>query len=202
MPSAEIDNQYFWQAVFECYDRQDELPDLHGFLHVTDNGILSEWCDRVLGRSATAGETTQIRQRFLQLLQTAPPEHFRPIAGVQRWLQAVQDCSHVFAGIATGGWAHSARLKLQLSGLDRFELPLASSDDAIARTRIMQIAARKVHKLHGIEDAAISYVGDGVWDLQASHALDWTFIGIAKGQQADRLRSAGAHAIKADFTPT
>ena len=44
MPSAEIDNLCFWEAVFECYGQRDGLPDLHHFKHVTDTGILEEWC--------------------------------------------------------------------------------------------------------------------------------------------------------------
>jgi len=202
MPSAEIDNQCFWQAVFECYNLHDALPDLHGFTHVTDSGILSEWCPRFLGRQATCEETARIRLRFLQLLQTAAsrqPELFSPIAGVENWLQAVADHPHVFAGIATGGWDHSARLKLSLSGLDRFKLPLASSDDAIARTEIMQVATRRVQEAHLLEDMLISYVGDGTWDLQASRSLQWGFIGIASGHQAQRLRAAGAEYIWPDF---
>jgi phosphoglycolate phosphatase-like HAD superfamily hydrolase len=203
MPSAEIDNQCFWQAVFECYDLHGALPDLHGFKYVTDTGILREWCIRKLDRSATSEETRQIRQRFSQLLQNASSRHpgyFSPLAGVEDWLQAVQDNPHVFAAIATGGWEHSARLKLSVSGLDRFELPLASSDDADARTKIMQIAARQVRELHAVEGAVISCVGDGTWDLQASRLLNWTFIGIASGVQAERLRKAGAGYVQADFT--
>lgn len=203
IPSAEIDNQCFWQAVFEQFDRSGPTPDLHDFSYVTDSGILHEWCSLELGRTASAAETRQIRQRFLQLLEQASnqrPAHFRPLAGVRDWLQAVQDTPHVFAGIATGGWEHSARLKLELSGLASFELPLASSDDAISRTDIMLIAAGLVRKLHGIDDAELTYVGDGAWDLQASQALDWGFVGIASGQQASRLRKAGASHVQTDFT--
>ncbi len=203
MPSAEIDNQCFWQAVFECFNLHGAPPDLHGFKHVTDSGVLSEWCTREWGRCATSDETRQIRQRFLQLLQNSADRqggHFSPIAGVEDWLQAVQDSPHVFAAIATGGWDHSARLKLSLSGLDRFELPLASSDDAISRTEIMQIAARRVQELYPQEDVVTSYVGDGTWDLQASRLLDWRFIGIASGVRAELLRKAGASYVQADFT--
>ena len=200
MPSAEIDNQCFWQAVFECYDFNGELPDLHSFEHVSDSGILQEWCRRELGRNATTPETSQIRQRFLQFLQSAPDKHFKPLAGVESWLQKVEDSPGIFAAIATGGWRHSARLKLKKSGLDRFKLALASSDDAIERTKIMQIAAGKLAKSQRLEHALISYVGDGVWDLQASQALNWNFIGIASGDQAQRLKTAGADFIYADFT--
>ena len=202
MPSAEIDNECFWQAVFDCFGERATLPELHGFKHVTDSGILDEWCKRELDRSPHAQETRHIRQRFLQLLKTASnrqPQHFSPLPGVRTWLETVRDNHNVHAGIATGGWEHSARLKLQLAGLDRFNLPLASSDDAISRTEIMQIAARKIsgHQLEN--NAAFTYVGDGVWDLQASQKLHWGFIGIASGIRAIELKQAGAIHIQSDF---
>lgn len=203
MPSAEVDDQCYWQAVFECFGQHRPLPDLSGFRHVTDSGILTQWCVQVLGRKPTTDETRQIKQRFLQLLQDASelhPEHFYPLAGVEDWLQAVEDDPYLFAAIATGGWNHTARLKLKLSGLDRFALPLASSDDAVARTEIMQIAAGQVQQLHELEATVICYVGDRIWDLQASRELDWSFIGIAGGLAAERLRNSGAAYIHADFT--
>jgi len=203
MPSAPIDNACYWEAVFACFGKQGALPDLHGFKHVTDTGILNEWCTRELGRPPRAQEITQIKQHFLQLLQAAwqhQPHHFSPLPGVVNWLQAVEKAQHVHAGIATGGWGHSARLKLKLSGLDRFKLPLASSDDAEARTAIMQVAAQKITGQPPADDAVYTYVGDGVWDFDASHDLGWEFIGIAHGENAARLKQAGATHVSADFS--
>lgn len=202
MPSAEIDNECFWQAVFGCFGERDTLPDLHGFKHVSDSGILDEWCVRELGRSPLPEETGQIRQHFLKLLESAwirQPEYFSPLPGVGKWLEAVRENNNVYAGIATGGWGHSARLKLKLSGLDRFDLPLASSDDAVERTAIMQIAARRTLRHQAENKDAFTYVGDGLWDLQASQELGWGFIGIAGEEQATQLKLAGATCIQANF---
>jgi phosphoglycolate phosphatase-like HAD superfamily hydrolase len=202
MPSAGIDNECFWQAVFSCFGDRDSLPEPGEFRHVTDSGILDEWCTRELGRSASVEETRQIRLRFLQLLNSASirqPSHFSPLPGVVNWLEAVYENSNVYAGIATGGWGHSARLKLELSGLDRFDLSLASSDDAISRTKIMQIAAQKTLLNQPKDNPVITYVGDGTWDLQASQTLNWNFIGIASGVRAAELKQAGAVCILDDF---
>ena len=202
MPSAKIDNECFWKAVFVCYGERATLPDLHGFKYVTDSGILDEWCRRELGRSPHESESRQIKQHFLQLLESASisqPSHFRPLPGVLSWLEAVSDHGNVYAGIATGGWESSARLKLKLSGLDRFNIPLASSDDAMPRTRIMQIAAQRTLKNQAQDNTVFTYVGDGTWDLQASQKLDWEFIGIASGQQAEKLKHEGAKHILANF---
>jgi len=202
MPSAEIDNECFWQAVFECYGGRDQLPDLHGFKHVTDTGVFNEWCAMELGRSPRADETRQIKHRFGQLLESAfkrEPAHVSPLPGVEEWLDATVNHAHVHVGIATGGWKHSAQLKLQLSGLSRFDLPLASSDDATARTEIMQIAVQRTLGCRAGKQADLTYVGDGVWDLEASRELGWKFIGIASGKQASLLRLAGAEQISQNF---
>lgn len=202
MPTAGIDNECFWQAVFDCYGERDQLPELHGFKHVTDSGILHEWCVRHLGRAPDEDETRQIKQRFGQLLESTfvrQPEHFSPLPGVREWLAAAIDHEHVMTGIATGGWEHSARLKLKLSGLDHFNLPMASSDDAMKRTEIMQIAAQRTLDYESYDEAVFTYVGDGTWDLQASRDLQWRFVGIATGARADQLKLAGADLIWKDF---
>ena len=202
MPTAEIDNECFWRAVFDCLGDPGQLPELHEFTNVTDSGILDEWCVSTLGRSPSQQETMQIKYDFGQLLESAftdQPEEFSPVPGVVEWLEAVREHEHVLAGIATGGWQHSALLKLNLSGLDRFELPLASSDDAIKRTEIMQIAARRTFDQPTAVQAGFTYIGDGTWDLKASRELDWQFIGIASGDRAKQLRRAGAGQILKNF---
>lgn len=202
IPSAEIDNECFWQAVFACFGIRGELPDLHDFKHVTDSGILDEWCRRQLGRPPDALETGQIKRHFEQLLESAyvnQPGHFRPLAGVEEWLETATANNRVYTAIATGGWQHSARLKLKLSGLDRFGLPLASSDDAVERTQIMQIAAKRALPRQADDGTVFTYVGDGDWDLKASRELNWNFVGIASGPRAERLKLAGADVIRANF---
>lgn len=205
IPSARVDDDCFWRAVFDCYGERTRHPDLHDFEHITDSGILSEWCDRVLERQPSAEETRQIRMRFLDLLKAAwnrEPEHFMPLPGVIAWLEAIQASKNVFAGIATGGWGHSARLKLKLAGLDRFDIPLASSDEAIPRSEIMLIAAQKTLRGHRSDETNFTYVGDGPWDLKASRELGWRFVGIATGKRAETLRRAGASRVRADFQKT
>lgn len=203
MPSAEIDNECFWQAVFGCFEMRDRLPDLRDFKHVTDSGILDEWCIRELGRPPSDTETREIKHQFVQLLEAAfmlEPKHFKPFSGVNEWLKEVSEVDHVYTGIATGGWEDSARLKLKLSGLDRFDLPLASSDDAVSRTGIMQVAAQRILGSQPVNQEDFTYVGDGTWDLQASRELGWRFVGIADGIRAEQLKLAGAGLILKNFS--
>jgi phosphoglycolate phosphatase-like HAD superfamily hydrolase len=207
MPSHEIDNQCYWQAVDECFGGAPEPVDLHGFRHVSDAGVLSEWMSRTWQREATAEELTRVRGRFLELTQQAFATNtadFAPMPGLQEWLAALMALGNQSIAIATGGWAHTARFKLQVSGLDSFGFPLASSDDAPERQAIMEKALALLgpnSACHSLDQVsrAVCYVGDGPWDFKASQSLGWDFIGIAEGSRAAVLREAGAKQVFCNF---
>lgn len=202
IPSARIDNHCYWQAVFTCFEQRGPLPDLHTFRHVTDGGILEEWCLARLGRAASVEETRFIKRQFLQLVESAcedEPDCFRPLPGVEDWLESVSASPRERAAIATGGWGHTARLKLRLSGLERFHLPLASSDDARTRVSIMRIAARRALGAQTLQGAEFVCFGDGCWDYRASQDLGWRFVGIASGNAARELRAVGVTDVRPDF---
>jgi len=87
MPTAEIDNICFWQAVSAVFDTPDHPPDLHDFEHVTDSGILHEWCVREMGRPPRVDEAARVKLIFEQRLEfafRAQPADFDPMPGVKR----------------------------------------------------------------------------------------------------------------------
>ena len=107
----------------------------------------------------------------------------------------------VVAALATGGWRASAELKLRRSGLDVFDLPLATSDDDVSREAIMRIARERSAARHQDDSFDVQiYVGDGVWDARSARALGLSFIGVAEGEQAHRLLAEGARAVVKDYT--
>lgn len=201
MPSAEVDNHCYWRAVQDVYGRPEGSPSPGAFRHITDRGILEEWLRGEFGRDPAPDELAQVRQRFLERLGAAAdeqPEAFTPMPGLHEWLDALA-AGGGRAGVATGGWGHSARFKLRRAGLERHALPLASADDDIARTGIMRIALERVlPDGHGAQGAP-TYIGDGPWDAHCSAELGWSFIGIASGARAERLRRAGARHVCPDF---
>lgn len=207
MPSDEIDNQCYWQAVEGVFQRSAGDPDLTNYRDVTDTGILEQWCRENLGRSPKVRETRAIRRRFLELLKTvheAEPMAFTPRRGLLGWLQQACDGRATGVAIATGGWEHSARFKLEAADLERFRLPLAHSDDAITRVGIMQCALQRVaSKLEParlpILPHQVTYVGDGPWDFEASQALGWKFVGIATADKYRKLKDYGATRVYPDF---
>ena len=207
MPTNEIDNRCFWQAVDDVLGGAPEPVDLCGFRHVTDSGILQEWSEQERGSAPTAVETDAVRERFLELTRHAAdrfPWLFRPTAGLQDWIQDHRKNGLVCIGLATGGWRHTACFKLGRADLGGYQLPLASSDEAISRTQIMQIALDRTLAHYAIpvtsrDQLQITYIGDGIWDLEASRKLGWEFIGIADDQQELKLKEAGARFVVRDF---
>lgn len=199
----EIDNACYWRAVGEVFGLGDLQMDLLEYVHVSDSGILDQWCRHRLGRPPEAEETAALRRQFLELTRSISrdrPELFRPRAGLVDWLESMTGRPDTHLAIATGSWSVTAAYKLECSGLSRFGLPLATSDDAMSRTDIMSVALQRLGLGGSVPEEQITYVGDGPWDLAASRTLGWSFIGIAAGTRADALRELGAERVHADFS--
>ena len=79
----------------------------------------------------------------------------------------------VVLAIATGGWAQTAKLKLESAGIEYTGISFASSSDNTSRTGIMKIAEERC-STH--EFATKSYFGDAIWDKRAAHELSYNFI--------------------------
>ena len=142
----------------------------------TDSGILTEILNEF--DLPVADYYDSVRQRFRKLVK----EHFqsfnncRQIPGAASLLNELQKKSNTEIGIATGGWRHTAKMKLEAAGLSHIEVPMSSGDDAHSRTEIMRICASRM----GFSISKYIYVGDGEWDLKAADELGWEFIGVGK----------------------
>ncbi|NIP17238.1 MAG: HAD hydrolase-like protein [Xanthomonadales bacterium] len=204
MHTHEIDNDCYWEAVHEVFEMGQGAGKLDEFEHVSDSGILREWCQRYLGRDAEESEIRHVRELFLGLMESVSreqPELFAPRTGLEPWLEGMNGRSGTHLAIATGSWGNTAQFKLEFSGLSRFGLAVASADDAISRAGIMNVAVSRLDLSRPVEDYHITYIGDGPWDFAASQELGWSFIGIAEGDRARTLFDLGAERVEADFEP-
>ena len=172
------------------------------YRHTTDSGIAPEVIERYFGRPASQREVDRHKNRFIALLEEATRlelEGFREVAGAARLLAALGERPDWHAVVATGSWRDSARLKLRAAGLDRFDLPLASADDAEAREAIVA---------HGVSLAAARgpfdgtvLIGDKPWDLAAAKHFGLGFVGVASDSRK-RLEAAGARRVLDDWSAT
>lgn len=171
--SSRFDDDCYKQAIREVLGHSNFNSDWESYEHVTDTGLLYE---------------------LLSNLAINEPEHIisqvRDVFGkkIKNYLDSGGDClsipgaiasisqlnaSGFKVGIATGGWGHTASMKLLHAG---FEEPafLSSCDDAMERSRIMLHCCKKIG---GDPNRAI-YFGDANWDVKATKLLGWRFIGV------------------------
>jgi len=144
------------------------------YQHVSDAGILAEICrDNAI---AQADVEQKVRQHFGELVATelSGANACSAVPGGVAAFNALRH-SGVHVGIATGGWGHTARMKLDTAGYSIADIAIATADDHHARVQIMQHCRAQIAS----SDTTV-YVGDGEWDMQASAALNWRFIGVGK----------------------
>lgn len=177
------DARLYAVAVREVLGDVSLRPRWSDYEHVTDAGILRQICDEN-GLSIAHCEQ-HVRARFGELMA----DHLRregscrPTPGALHLLETLRDMPACPTGIATGGWGHTARMKLARAGYDVSGMPLSSSDDGHERVRIMEQCRSSLPAT-----AVTIYVGDGDWDQRASERLGWRFIGVGS-----RLRGKCDH---------
>lgn len=195
----EVDGDCYVQAVLEVLGIGPITTDWHRYRHVTDSGILQEVVESRHGRPPSAAEARRVLLRFQELLAAAfagSPHLCLPIEGGPAAIRGLLAEPGQAVALATGGWGETARLKLRQAGYDLRETAFASASDSPLRTEIMEIAERRARVAHGVDGfETVLYVGDGLWDARAAAELGWGFIGVGSGEQAARLRAAGARAV-------
>ncbi|MGH8144128.1 MAG: HAD family hydrolase [Steroidobacteraceae bacterium] len=171
--SDQFDCRLYADAVREVLGNVAIRPRWQDYEHVTDLGILRDIClDNAVGFEACV---SRVRESFGALVRDyldrrGPCE---AMAGALALFDRLGARSEFEVGIATGGWGHTARMKLDAAGFAAAHVPLTSSDDGHERVHIMS----KCRARMGADGPTI-YVGDGEWDRRASAQLGWGFIGI------------------------
>jgi beta-phosphoglucomutase-like phosphatase (HAD superfamily) len=153
--------------------------DWNNYEHVSDSGILAEVIRNVRPDGDATALAARVQECFVGLIRDSlqrAPAAVGEIAGAKRLVESLLELPNVRVGIATGGWEQTARLKLAHVGIEVGLLGFASSSDAQARTKIMQLAAERA--MQGQRYVRATYFGDGAWDRRASAALGYDFIAV------------------------
>ena len=151
-------------------------PDWSRYRHVTDSGILTEVVEELGLHSDGERIAEEVKEQFVSRVADYISCHdVSPIPGAYDFLSQLVSRQNVSVAFATGGWAESARMKLDAAGVSFSGIPLASSSDHYSRIEIMRLAERLAG--NGRYDSR-TYFGDGPWDQKASETLGYNFVSV------------------------
>jgi len=196
-----VDDEAYRAAVASAIAVAPDIIDWSGALHITDAEIFRHLCTRHGVGEPSVELISRARTQFVERLTSTlddEPHRFTEIHGAGAMLQRLESEGWSFA-LATGGWGPSARLKLRAARLDVDDALLACADDGVSRADIVRLARQRAESFYGRRFDRVVSIGDGVWDATTAAALALPFIGIARGEKADRLRSAGASVVLSDY---
>ncbi|MBN1833370.1 MAG: HAD family phosphatase [Deltaproteobacteria bacterium] len=177
--SYDLDERLYRRAVLSEVPAVKLRNSWREYRYSTDSGILTEILEEF--NLPVDEYYDSVRRRFGELVKNhlQNNNHCESIPGAVSLLEDLSGIPGMKIGIATGGWGHTARMKLDAAGFSELNFPMSSSDDALSRTDIMEICASRM----GFPIERFVYVGDAQWDLYAAEKLGWEFIGVGKRLQ-------------------
>ena len=144
------------------------------YKNVTDTGILRQ----IMGENKIQeeGQIEKVRMKFGKLIgqYLQNSGECRPIEGAIYLIDKLLAAEDYEVGFATGGWGHTAEMKLRYAGFNLRNTVLTSSDDGDERVVIMKKCQLALENCFH----RTVYVGDAEWDMQATQKLGWHFIGV------------------------
>ena len=174
--SMRFDSELYINAINDIVGDVHILDDWAEYEDVTDPGILNQIM-RENGVLNAEEQAERIRMRFGDLIMAYLTDNpCKPIVGAINAVKELQENNDYTIGFATGGWGHTAVMKLQSAGFSTEKIPLFSGDHYYKRVSIMETCKKHISPCND----HIVYVGDGVWDLEAALVLGWGFIGIGE----------------------
>jgi phosphoglycolate phosphatase-like HAD superfamily hydrolase len=201
--TVSTDEDCFSSAYLEALGIPNINTDWSVYSHCVDSTICYEIIQSRLERPPKDDEIRRLKVCFVEHLRACAlkdPLSFQPIPGAIDLLTHLRSSQDWMIAVATGGWECSARLKLELAGIDVGGIPLASADDGFTREEILTIAISRAKVQYGQDqfDRIVS-VGDGIWDVVCASRMGMPFIGIAEGAQREKLRLVGARHVQQDY---
>ena len=172
--SLGFDDACYISAIREVLGEVYIHSDWSKYKNVTDTGGLRQIMEE--NKIQEKEQIKEIRTKFGELIQQYLQNggKCRAKEGAIHLINKLTTADGYEVGFATGGWRHTAKMKLQHVGFDLKNIVLTSSDDGDERVTIM----KKCSLMLGSRFDRIVYVGDAEWDMQATQELGWHFIGV------------------------
>ena len=171
-----FDDACYISAIREVLGEVYIHDDWSKYKNVTDTGSLRQIMEE--NKIQEKEQIKEVRTKFGELIR----QHLqnggkcRPKEGAIHLIDKLLTSDGYEVGFATGGWRHTAKMKLQHAGFNLKNTVLTSSDDGDERVAIM----KKCQLALGSHFHHTVYIGDAEWDMQATKELGWHFIGVGK----------------------
>ena len=174
--SMKFDSEIYVRAVKKVLGNVFIHDDWGKYENVTDPGILNQII-RENHVSEAEKKAFEVRKYFGELmLSHLSLNPCKPKRGAIEAINKLKANPNYVVGYATGGWGHTAIMKLRSASLFNNNIPLFSGDHHHSRVNIMKLCKDHISPLNNY----IVYVGDAPWDLEATYKLGWGFIGIGE----------------------
>ena len=169
-----FDDACYISAIREILGEVYIHNDWSKYKNVTDTGSLRQIMEE--NKIQEKGQIEEVRTKFgesiRQYLQNGGK--CRPKKGAIHLINKFLAAEDYKVGFATGGWRHTAKMKLRHAGFNLKNTILTSSDDGDERVVIMKKCLLQL----GHCFQRVVYIGDAEWDMQATQELGWHFIGV------------------------
>ena len=195
------DDLCFIDSVRECWNIDLGEVDWTTYVNVTDAGLATDIYKNKFNKVISEKKYNQLKNLFTKKIISCGhenPDLFLEVKGAKSFIKELQ-YQEIKIAIATGGWKATAAYKLEKIGIELKKFPHATSDDHHERKMILGLSIEKTRELYQINFDQICYIGDGIWDYQASSELGIDFIGI-DNLKTGKLKELGVKTIFQDFT--
>ena len=169
-----FDDACYISAIREVLGEVYIHDDWSKYKNVTDTGSLRQIMEE--NKIQENGQIKQVRTKFGKLIRQYLQDggECRAKDGAVHLINKLLAAEGYEVGFATGGWRHTAKMKLLHAGFNLRNTVLTSSDDGDERVTIMKTCLFAL----GNYFERIVYIGDAEWDRQATEELGWHFIGV------------------------
>ena len=169
-----FDDACYISAIREVLGEVYIHNDWSKYINVTDTGSLRQIMEE--NGIQETGQIKEVRTKFGELIRQYLQNGGKclPKEGAIHLIDKLRAAEGYEVGFATGGWRHTAKMKLRHTGFNLKNTVLTSSDDGDERVTIM----KKCLSMLGSSFHRIVYIGDAEWDMKATQELEWHFIGI------------------------
>lgn len=199
--SNKIDSWTFAQSYKEEFGLPFPSINWNDYPHVTDETIFETVFLKHFNRKPTAKEIANFQTRFVNHLEAnrlKSPLDFKQVPNAAHTIHRLLNMDGYSVGIATGGWALPAKVKLRHIGIDPSNLYCGFADNNYTREAIIHEALNHA-KQHLQHIERVVYIGDANWDVTTTRNMKIPFVGIRFRGDRDVLLRLGAKHVLTDY---